>query len=54
MRNGQTRRRAALNASAVIGGKTVATEVNSTFREFDIAKPDNPRGFAVDERFLAK
>ncbi|WP_416189942.1 hypothetical protein ACM67B_02035 [Neisseria sp. CCUG17229] len=43
-----------LEASAVIDGKTVATKVNSTFREFDVAKPDNPRGFAVDERFLAK
>lgn len=41
-------------ASAVIDGKTVSTKVNSTFREFEAAKPDNPRGFAVDERFLAK
>lgn len=42
------------DASAVIDGKTVSTKVNSTFREFEAAKPDNPRGFAVDERFLAK
>ncbi|WP_416191979.1 hypothetical protein [Neisseria sp. CCUG12390] len=43
-----------LDASAVIDGKTVSARVNSTFREFDVAKPQNPRGFAVDERFFAK
>lgn len=43
-----------LEASAVIDGKTVATKVNSTFKDFDVAKPDNPRGFAVDERFFKK
>lgn len=43
-----------LEASAVIDGKTVTTKVNSTFREFDVAKPDNPRGFAVDERFFGE
>ena len=43
-----------LEASAVIDGKTVAAKINSTFREFDVVKPDRTRGFAVDERFFTQ
>lgn len=43
-----------LEASAIIDGKTVTTRINSTFTEFDVVKPENARGFAVDPRFLTK
>lgn len=41
-----------LEASAMIGNQRVQTQVNSTFTEFDTAKPD-ARGFAADKRFVA-
>lgn len=42
-----------LEASAHIGAKHVATQVDSTFTEFSTAKPD-ARGFAADKRFVGR
>ncbi|MDO5638710.1 MAG: hypothetical protein Q4G28_02475 [Neisseria sp.] len=41
-----------LTASATIDGKPAGIAINSTFREFETAKPDATRGFAADARFV--
>lgn len=41
-----------LTASANIDGKPASITINSTFREFEEAKPDAARGFAADARFV--
>ena len=41
-----------LNASATVNGKPLAVTINSTLREFDVAKPDAARGFGADARLV--
>ena len=42
-----------LEASAMVGSQRVATQVDSTFTMFDVARPD-ARGFAADKRFVGQ
>ena len=41
-----------LNASATVNGKPLTVTINSTLREFDVAKPDAARGFGADARLV--
>ncbi|NOL50470.1 hypothetical protein [Pelistega europaea] len=43
-----------LSASADINGKPLKVSINSTFREFNTAKPDAKRGFNADARLIQK
>ena len=41
-----------LSASAMVDGKALNVNINSTLREFDVAKPDAARGFGADARLV--
>ncbi|UOO81683.1 hypothetical protein LVJ83_12285 [Uruburuella testudinis] len=41
-----------LHAAAQVDGKPLNVTVNSTFREFEVAKPDAARGFGADARVV--
>ena len=41
-----------LQASANVDGKPMSVNINSTFREFEVAKPDAARGFNADARVV--